>query len=122
MGLLEIVDGTSNTFMVGERDSENCEAGAWVGNRNPNGCGWMGSPWTLGIASNTVPLNPVDCTSIGGAPDGGDYSKDAFSSQHPTGANFLLSDASVRFISDTIGGTTYGRLANRGDGNVVSDF
>ena len=33
-----ITDGTSNTLMVGERDTF-CGAGAWVGNRNPDGSG-----------------------------------------------------------------------------------
>lgn len=46
----------------------------------------------------------------------------AFKSMHTGGAQFLLVDGSVRFISENINYATYQYLGGRGDGNVVGDF
>jgi prepilin-type N-terminal cleavage/methylation domain-containing protein/prepilin-type processing-associated H-X9-DG protein len=86
----DVRDGTSNTFVVGERDTR-CRSGAWVGNRNPNAGGNNGSNFTMGRFS--VPLNH---------PTGADFCWEGFSSNHTGGANFLFGDGAVRFIADTI--------------------
>jgi prepilin-type processing-associated H-X9-DG protein len=44
-----------------------------------------------------------------------------FSSHHPAGANFLLGDGSVRFLSQRIDTAVYRSLAHRADGNLISD-
>jgi prepilin-type processing-associated H-X9-DG protein len=44
-----------------------------------------------------------------------------FSSRHPGGANFLLGDGSVRFLSQKIRTAVYRSLGNRADGNLISD-
>jgi prepilin-type processing-associated H-X9-DG protein len=129
--MLEIRDGTSNTFLVGERDTR-CHSGTWVGNRNPGGNGNTGTNYTLGRIS--VPLN---------APGLDDQCFDSFSSNHTGGANFLFGDGSVRFVNNNInfnnGGCwgaanppvactnlpgigTYQRLGLRDDAQPVSDF
>jgi prepilin-type processing-associated H-X9-DG protein len=43
-----------------------------------------------------------------------------FRSFHPGGANFLLGDGSVRFISETIDGVTYRAMASREGGEAVT--
>ncbi len=44
-----------------------------------------------------------------------------FSSNHAGGANFLFGDGSVRFLSQKIRTSVYRSLANRADGNLISD-
>ncbi len=75
-----IVDGTSNTFALGEK-AEPQDAATWTGaNQDGNG-------------NNLT-------ASIRGKLNGADANR--FGSLHPGGANFALCDASVRFVSETI--------------------
>ena len=93
----DITDGTTNTFMIGERDTPNCRSGSWVGVRNPRGGGSRGI-WTSvahGRGVLNAPNPPFGWGSAWGCGEG-------FSSFHPGGANFAMSDGSVRFVSETI--------------------
>ena len=88
----DIVDGTSNTFAVGERDFY-CAAGLWAGARDARGHGPRGADYVLGRVSykmNAVKNvgNPSCCQ--------------AFSSPHPGGAHFAMCDGAVRFINENI--------------------
>jgi prepilin-type processing-associated H-X9-DG protein len=102
--MTDITDGTSNTFMIGERDTPNCKSGTWMGVRNPAGSGTRGFYNVLGTVH--VKLNQADPpiawndTTVGGCYMG-------FSSLHPGGANFALCDASVRFITNNIDFTPF---------------
>ena len=86
----EIPDGTSHTLAVGERDI-NCNAGAWCGVKNPAGNRDDGIYFTVGRVST-----PINATT---APF---QATEGFSSPHPGGANFLICDGSVRFLSEMI--------------------
>jgi prepilin-type N-terminal cleavage/methylation domain-containing protein len=91
----QITDGTSNTFMVGERNKF-CYAATWVGVRNPVGPdAWSGN-WAVGhVASPHGKLN-YGCTN--------DHNTctEGFSSFHPGGGFFAFCDGSVHFINDDI--------------------
>jgi prepilin-type N-terminal cleavage/methylation domain-containing protein/prepilin-type processing-associated H-X9-DG protein len=108
-GIRDIVDGTSNTLMAGER-SFTSGAGIWPG-----------------VGGNEFENDQVTDCSPGNEINSGFA---AFSSRHGGGANFALVDGSVRFISETIesrAGTgaemgTYQKLSQRNDGQTVEGF
>ena len=117
----KITDGTSKTFMLGERDFR-CKAGTWIGARNPPGAGMYGT-YMLIARSNlrfNFPLTGAHNTCTEG-----------FSSAHEGGGNFAYADGSVHFLSNDIdfnngrGGYpnnlmgVYQRLGSRNDGLPV---
>jgi prepilin-type processing-associated H-X9-DG protein len=98
----DIIDGTSNTFAVGERDFY-CAAGLWAGVRDARGRGPRGADYVLGRVS--YKMNAVKNVGIPSCCQ-------AFSSPHPGGAHFAMCDGAVRFVSENI------RFDNAG----VTDF
>lgn len=98
-GFQGMVDGTSNTLLIGERAEYNA-AGTWAGTSNIRGTSYSFTASTSdsGNSLGTVgtPLNFKNQTSTFYNPWGG------FSSNHSGGALFCLGDASVKFISETI--------------------
>lgn len=92
VNLKQITDGTSSTFMIGERDSY-CLSATWIGVRNPPGANMLGISWSLGRVS--LKLNHSETGDH-------DTCTEGFSSKHPGGANFAHCDGSVAFISDDI--------------------
>ncbi len=119
--IAKITDGTSKTFLLGERDYR-CKSGTWIGARNPPGGGMYGS-YMLIARTNlrfNFPLTGAHNTCTEG-----------FSSPHEAGGNFAYADGSVHFISNDIdfnngiGGFpnslmgVYQRLGSRNDGLPV---
>ena len=123
-----IVDGTSNTLMIGERPPSTSQVYGWV---------WAGagdSPYfgatdvVLGVLER--PLSPSaspDFFRNGTINDPTDIHRYHFWSLHPGGANWALADASVRFISYEAGGpqnssppSVVEAMATRHGGEAVS--
>jgi hypothetical protein len=101
INLSEIIDGTSNTLMVGEI-SRNWTNGyrAWHRGRetdNNNAC-----------AKNVA--NPINSTGYNGSDNFNDIS---FSSMHVGGTNFLMADVSIRFIRSTVAMDVYLSVSSR---------
>ena len=94
----QISDGTSKTFMLGERDKF-CLAATWIGVRNPYGPDSWSSNWAL--AHTASKMNAP--ASGNHANVGNDICTEGFSSAHPGGAFFAYCDGSVHFINDEIG-------------------
>jgi len=122
----DIIDGTSNTFMVGEvswnqwwafgTNSNVRQGGTWAGFRDHKRDDMVSR-----TTNANKPLNRSTGSGIGNDNDG-------FGSLHTGGAHFVLADGSVRFVSENIDSTntapigTYQRLGERADGLTVGSF
>lgn len=117
-----ITDGLSNTIAVGETlpDCSDHDAGWWLYNGHGNT-----------HASTAVKINDfTTCRFKGGKPDffpactaqSNWNIAHGFRSRHVGGAQFLLADGSVRFLSENINHATYQSLGGRADGNVIGEF
>jgi prepilin-type N-terminal cleavage/methylation domain-containing protein len=134
----DFVDGTSNTFAVGERESLDCKSGTWVGTRRTDAHGMQAISALVG--HDHPKLNQSVIAIAASTPQTG--CGDGFSSLHPGGGLFALTDGSARFVANGInhnwfGGTTaagqpdthkdvrngvYQRLMSRADKLPVADF
>src|SRR5262249_53335488 len=114
--------GTSNTFLLGESSS----AQGWqLGSR-----GWGGiQPWTWGFYFYTDPELAwlmIDHKNIR-YPIGyaGQFraNETPFRTAHPNrGANFAMTDGSVKYLSSTTDLNVLHRIATRNGGEVVGDL
>ena len=120
--IAQITDGTSNVIAMGEL-RPNC------GDHTNNGWFHFNSMWV----ATTAPINfPINCYNEAtvktpanppgcNAPDNWSTSQ-GFKSMHTGGAQFVLCDGSVKFISENIDYRTYQRLGDRRDGNTIGEF
>jgi prepilin-type N-terminal cleavage/methylation domain-containing protein/prepilin-type processing-associated H-X9-DG protein len=110
ISLRDILDGTSNTFAVGEDIPERNQHSAW--------CFANGDYASCHAPLNYMPNPPVPGVSTK------DYWQNmiSFRSRHPGGAQFCMADGSVRFIKDTISHTTYRSLSTKSRGEPVGSY
>lgn len=111
----QISDGTSNTFLLGERDQQRLSdtrerfPGSWGGTRNAS---WMNQCLSPASSDPNQTLNAI-ADNITAR----DFS---LGSQHPGGGNYSLADGSVTFISDDISGRIIDAYGTRAGGEVAS--
>jgi len=120
VSIADVTDGTSNVIFVGEilPDCNDHGAGWW----HYNGMGNAHASTSVPINEMTTCLKATRVTFPNCRAQSNWNLSWGFRSQHPGGAQFLLVDGSVRFLSETINYTTYQRLGGRGDGQAVGQF
>lgn len=114
-GMRDVLDGTTNVFMIGETKysltkggrSDGFHAG-WASATKLDG--W-GMPLVLAAANLPINSYPLD----GGRADTLNYQSRLFGSFHPGGCQFGLCDGSVRFVSETLDINVYHQVAVRDD-------
>ena len=107
--LASITDGTSNTYLVGER--------SWIGINDVFAWirGVYGDASGVGFITTKNVLYPINSKLSGLLNDS------AFGSEHPGGSQFTLCDGSVQFVSESISHAVYLAAASRnGQEPVVS--
>jgi prepilin-type N-terminal cleavage/methylation domain-containing protein len=112
--LKEIVDGLSNTIFLGEVRPA-CSRHA------AEGWGWSHNG--SGLISTLVPINFDSCsTEVTARCACWDNwsSETGFKSAHSGGAYFVMGDASVQFLAETIDPFVYNVLGGKADGEVAS--
>lgn len=106
----DVVDGTSNTFAMGERGI-------------PDDLYWGFFLCGFGNVNGVGDGDNLNTTKFGfgpGLPDGNHNLH--FWSYHAGGGHFQMADGSVRFVSYSINFTTYQSLSTRKGGEVIGEF
>ena len=120
INMRDITDGTTNTLMVGEVSSAPAP-GRSNGHR----------AWPQGASTETSSTAQYACKNVRWGIgqvgwNGGNlnylYNDQRFGSNHTGGAQFLMGDGAVKFVSQNIDFNLYQSLATRDGGEVVSDF
>ncbi len=125
-----VTDGLSNTIAVGEQSDYHNLINDYRTSFTRGGIWSCATSSTTAESSNTVvtsfPINAVTMNWTGMNATWGvgvvTYNNSAYRSAHSGGAQFVLADGSVRFLSENIYFGTYTALMDRADGTVVGEF
>jgi prepilin-type processing-associated H-X9-DG protein len=124
--MLEILDGTSNTLLVGERPpSTDLVYGWWFAGAGTSPAYFGTTDVCLGVNEIiNFPTTPYsrDTYRAGQLNDPGSLDKWHFWSLHSGGANFLLADGSARFITYSVSQTVINAAATRNGGEALSMY
>jgi len=120
INMASVTDGLTNTLMAGESLPQF--------NDHMRGGSWWHFNGGIATGSTIMPINWVTNDIQDGNECGPDPLRDwnnwgvsqTFKSRHTGGANFVLGDGSVKFVSDTIDHRTYQMIGCRNDGGVAS--
>ena len=114
--MASILDGTFNTIAVGEITGKTCRIAGAISGTNYDKC-FDGAAWIRGRGMSGSKSIVYGLNVLGT----GNYNDIPFNSEHAGGVQFVLTDGSVRFITDTIDVfTILKRIAGKDDGEVVA--
>ena len=119
--IAQVLDGTSQTFLAGER-SQNLSRATWTGAVTNANVPLVGLQAEAGLDPEGGSALVLSHTGEGHGPNSpsGLAHGDQYWSLHPGGANFVFADGSVRFIKEQVGFRIFQALATRGGGEVLS--
>jgi prepilin-type N-terminal cleavage/methylation domain-containing protein len=137
--IAQVIDGTSNTILVGERSAPGSQQ--WVMGKSVGplcdvcsqsnwamGPAWTDWQWSVGIdISGRTPGSMHNCPSGSNCEPNGTCTVNCenyrnYYSFHVGGAHLLLVDGSVRFVSQNVNFLTMAALVQFNDGLVVGEF
>jgi hypothetical protein len=104
--ITDVIDGSSNTIMLGEALTGKDYQNAWCHMDNA-------------IATCAYPPNAKNPATGKDYPPDQWYNRYAFTSNHPVGAQFAMTDGSVRFIRDSIELATFRAMGTRALGEMI---
>ena len=113
--LADILDGTSNTLMVGERSWAQRNAATGYERYRDWVRGSIGTPdcWSCGAKNVALPINNQNVTK---------FNDIAFGSEHPGGAQFVKVDGSTNFLAEAIDMNLYLSLASRDGAETLASY
>jgi prepilin-type N-terminal cleavage/methylation domain-containing protein/prepilin-type processing-associated H-X9-DG protein len=119
--IAQITDGTSQTFLCGER-SQNLSRATWTGAVTNAAVPLIALQAEAGLDPEGGGALVLSHTGEGHGPNSpsGLAHGDQYWAMHPGGANFLFGDGSVRFIKEQVGFTIFQALATRAGCEVLS--
>lgn len=114
--IADIVDGTTHTYMLGEKFLSNDRYADGMATDDDmgmyEGCAWDTYRWTFADLTNGTGWTPLQDRPGIDRPE-------LFGSSHTDGCQFVLCDGSVRTISYSIDPLNHARLGNRADEQTV---
>ena len=116
--LRDFTDGTTNTVMVGERQSPVAIAATDFGHAT-----WVGAINRTNQAGQATCLGDMqNAPNFGSVAGNNRPNSSGFGSMHVGGCHFLLGDGSVKFVSENIDLTLYRNLSTISDGVPIGEF
>ncbi len=111
----DILDGSSQTILLGELRPDTKQLGWVSGTRSTlRNTGGFGSHWSEGGRPVSTQGGSQDTATATGPLDVG-----SFGSFHTGGAQFVLADGAVKFLTDSIDSVVMRNLGNRADGEIL---
>jgi hypothetical protein len=115
VGIGQIIDGTTNTFMLGETIYSMvppvcCETITWASGPRTNGGDVLDTTWAACVFRINSGDKPLPNASMW------DEMNTTFSSFHTGGCHFGMADGSVQFVSENIDINIYRQAGTRNDG------